>query len=180
MKKTLIAVVSTVLICCCVFGGTLAWLTAKSATVTNTFTFGDIKITLAETTGDEYKVIPGASIDKDPTVTVKADSEACWLFVKITESQPDAVTNDVFSYTLDGWTEVTTGSGVYYREVGKTNADTPFAVFKDNKVTIGSALTQADITAMNTTNPTIVITAYAVQKEAATTATAAWDIAKAL
>ena len=34
MKKTLITILATVLICCCVAGGTLAWLMDKTETNT--------------------------------------------------------------------------------------------------------------------------------------------------
>ena len=86
-----------------VVGGTLAWLIADTDPVVNTFTYGDINITLEETkvdedgnpvldpdgnpektkTGNEYKMIPGASYLKDPIVTVLPDNEACWLFAKL-------------------------------------------------------------------------------------------------
>ena len=66
-------------------GGTIAWLTDKTDAVTNTFTTSDISIELAETKSN-FKMVPGNTIDKDPKVTVKANSEACWLFVKIEES----------------------------------------------------------------------------------------------
>lgn len=86
-------------------GGTLAWLVSSSGTVTNTFTVGDISITLQEhpfkvvegktstTELDEnatpvekietYKVVPGGTQPKDPFVTVKANSEESYLYVSI-------------------------------------------------------------------------------------------------
>ena len=85
-KKTLALVLALTLLVAGVVGGTLAWLTAQTAEVKNTFTVGDINIGLTETTTD-YKMVPGNTIAKDPTVTVKANSEACWLFVKVTESE---------------------------------------------------------------------------------------------
>ena len=88
-------------------GGTIAWLTAQTEAVTNTFTVGNINIELAETTGETYKMVPGNTIAKNPTVTVKANSEACWLFVKIEESTN--LTNFI-SYTVDsGWTKLQDG-----------------------------------------------------------------------
>ena len=115
MKKTLITVLATLLICASVVGTTLAWLTDKTDAITNTFTYGDINITLTETTGTEYKMVPGQTVAKDPTITVDKDSEACWLFVKIDES-----TNfdDFMTYEVaDGWTALPDNAGVYYREV---------------------------------------------------------------
>ena len=38
---------------------TLAYLTDKTSTVENTFTAGNISITLEETTGEQYKMVPG-------------------------------------------------------------------------------------------------------------------------
>lgn len=78
-KKSIALLVAVSMIVGCVIGGTLAWLTATTRPVTNTFTVGNVDITLAETTAN-YKMVPGNTIDKDPTVTVRAKSEACWLF----------------------------------------------------------------------------------------------------
>lgn len=85
MKKKVLSIVAVVLVLCCAIGGTLAWLTDKTDPVVNTFTVGDINIELKETTTN-YKMVPGNTITKDPKVTVKANSEACWLFVKVEKS----------------------------------------------------------------------------------------------
>lgn len=104
-KKGLAALLSLVLVVGCVAGGTLAWLTAGSNTVTNTFTESDISITLTETepANETASMVPGWKINKDPKVTVTANSEDCWLFVKITESTtPDL--DAYISYAIaDGW-----------------------------------------------------------------------------
>ena len=76
-KKAIVAVVAFVLVLCCAIGGTLAWLVDSTSEVKNTFTYGDINIDLSETTGDEYQMIPGNDITKDPKVTGEAESEAC-------------------------------------------------------------------------------------------------------
>ena len=63
-------------------GGTLAWLIDKTDPVVNTFTAGDINITLDEPNFDSttaYKILPGDTILKDPTVTVEAGSEDCYV-----------------------------------------------------------------------------------------------------
>ena len=113
MKKTIITIIATVLICCCVAGGTYAWLVAKSDTVTNVFTVGDINVTLTESKDLDLKMMPGKTITKDPQVTVKANSEACWLFVKIEKS---ADVDAFLEYSVDsGWTELSGVDGVYYR-----------------------------------------------------------------
>lgn len=66
-------------------------------------------------------------------------------------------------------------TGVYYREVSATTADTAFAVLTDNKITVSTTLTKAEANAITT--PTLTFTAYAVQKDAATTAADAWVLA---
>lgn len=171
-KKVLIGVAAMVLVLCCTVGGTFAWLMDQTAPVKNTFTIGDINITLTETTA-VYKMIPGNVISKDPKVTVKASSEACWLFVKIEESSNF---DDFMTYNLAaGWTELTTGSGVYYRSVAATAADTAFPVLKDNQVSVRTDVTKQELNALTeTTRPTLTFTAYAIQQSSFATAASAW------
>ncbi len=71
MKKTIALLVAVSMIVGCAIGGTLAWLTHSTGPVTNTFTTSDIEVTLEETTGDTYKMIPGYTITKDPKVPFK-------------------------------------------------------------------------------------------------------------
>lgn len=172
--KMFVTMLAVVLLVGCIIGGTVAWLTDKTNPITNTFTYGDINITLGETTGNDYKIIPGVNIDKNPKVTVKANSEACWLFVKV-EEEGTFVANKVTYSIADGWTK---GDGtqipanVYYRAVDAVKADTDFAVLKDNKIIVREDLTKDDIKGI--ANPTLTFTAYAVQKAGIDTAAAAW------
>lgn len=176
--KLVVAMLAVTLLIGCAIGGTVAWLTAKTTAVTNTFTYGDINITLDETTGNDYKIIPGVNITKDPKVTVEANSEDCWLFVKV-EEKGTFVANKVTYSIADGWTK---GDGtkipenVYYREAGGTTADADFAVLKDNKVKVSENLTKAEVNAITAENqPTLTFTAYAVQKDGIDTVEAAWE-----
>ena len=170
-SRAFIALLALVLVIGCVAGGTVAWLVATTDTVTNTFTYGNINIALAETTGTNYKVIPGTVVEKDPKVTVKAGSEACYLFVKV--EKVGMFTG--MSYEIaDGWTALEGENGVYYRQVGSVTADTSFEVIKGNKITVSSDLTKENIP---TANPTLKITAYAVQKENIPDAATAWKAA---
>ena len=174
-KKTVALLLSLVLVFGVVAGGTLAWLIDKTDPVVNTFTYGNINITLTESTGNNYKIIPGKDIAKDPKVTVKATSEACWLFVEVKEK--GTFVADKVTYSIaDGWTK---GDGtkipanVYYREVSAVTADTDFGVLKDNKITVKDTLTKEDIKTI-TTNPTLTFTAYACQKDGIADAATAW------
>ena len=159
LKPMLIAM-AVVLLLGCVTGGTLAWLTDKTDEVTNTFTVGDINITLDETTSD-YKMIPGYTIAKDPKVTVEANSEKCYLFVKVTES-----TNfgDYMTYEMaSGWTAVDGTTGVYYRVVEPSTSEQKFSVLKDDQVSVLGTVTKAAMETANASKPTLTFQAAAVQ-----------------
>ena len=177
-KRTLALLLALVLVIGVAAGGTVAWLTAKTDPVVNTFTYGDINITLTETTGNSYKIIPGVDIAKDPKVTVKAGSEACWLFVKVAEenwptfTEADGTTKKVNYAIADGWTKLE--DGVYYREVAAVTADTSFGVLNGDKVTVSENLTKTDISGI-ATQPKLTFTAYAVQKDGITNAADAWE-----
>lgn len=174
-SKAFVLLLALVLVFGVAAGGTVAWLTAKTQTVTNTFTYGDIKIELTETKPEnkQAKIIPGVDIEKDPKVTVKANSEACYLFVKVAAAG-DFVTGKVTYGIADGWTALEGQTGVYYREVAATTADTDYYVLKDNKVTVSEDLTKEDIKNI-TTLPTLTFTAYAVQKDGIDSAATAWE-----
>jgi len=177
MKKALFIMLSAALIVCATVAGTLAWLTDTTDHVVNTFTVGDINIELKETTGETYKMVPGIELVKDPTVTVKAGSEACWLFVKVVKS---GNFDSFMTFEIaNGWTELTVGSGVYYRNVGDESAvvatDAPFNVIFGNKVTVKNTVTKADLNGLTeATYPTLTLTAYAVQRAGFENAADAW------
>lgn len=183
--RGLVLVLALALIVGVAGGATFAWLTATSDTVTNTFTYGDINIELAEGTGSNYKIIPGVDIEKDPKVTVKAGSEACWLFVKVEEENWPTLTyvdgeTTVRKVNYDiagGWTKgdgTNIPANVYYREVAAKDAAQEFPVLKDNKITVSDTLTKIEINEKLTGTPKLSITAYAIQKDGMDTAAQAW------
>ena len=173
-----------------VIGGTVAWLTSTPAPVVNTFTYGDINIELDETDtqldGDsnpntnEYKMIPGAKITKDPVITVKAESEEMWLFVKLEKSS----NFDTFmEYTVDGgWAALTDVDGVYYRHITAKEVETndmEIHVIANDTVTVKESVTKEMLNALDApgttaTYPTLTVTAYAVQYAGNATADDAW------
>lgn len=171
--KTMFMILAVVLIVGISVGGTLAWLTATTETVTNTFTTSNIDITLTESgavnNANSYKMVPGYTITKDPVATVKAGSEACYLFVKLEKS-----TNfDTFmTYEIaSGWTQLTKDKDnkditdlIYYREVPAGTSDQTFSVLNGNEVTVLSNVTKEAMNALTeSTYPTLKVTAYASQ-----------------
>ncbi len=174
--------------------GTMAWLTAETDEVVNTFTYGNINIDLDEhvydpgqnalgeeltKSADNYLIIPGIDLPKDPFVTVKAGSEDCYLFVKVEESAGFA--EGKVTYAVDeSWTK---GDGtkipanVYYRQVSQLAADATFDVLKDNKILVSENLTKDEVKEMQQSQvrPTLKFTAYAIQAEGIDSAETAWS-----
>lgn len=165
-KKSLALIVALVLAVGCIIGGTLAWLTAQTDNVVNTFTTSDINITLTETE-EVYKMVPGWTIHKDPKVTVEAGSEKCYVFVELVKSS----NFDTFmTYEMaDGWTQLKDANdnnvaGVFYRVVDTTNMGTPIGVLKNDQVSVLGTVTKANMNDLKeNTKPTLTVTAYASQ-----------------
>lgn len=168
MKKKLMTVLALVLVIAMSVAGTIAYLTDTTAPITNTFTVGNIDIGLAETTTD-FKMVPGCDIAKDPKVTVEANSEDCWLFVRIDESEN---LDDFISYAVaNDWTQ---GDGtnipatVWYRGVEASTADQTFSVLAGDKVTVNNDVTKTMMDGLEVSGaiqPTLTFTACAVQAD---------------
>lgn len=92
-SKALLLTLCAVLLIAASVLGTMAYLTS-TAKVENTFTIGKVEIKLDETdvtnptgprvTANSYKLMPGTTYTKDPTVTVKAGSEESYVRMKVT------------------------------------------------------------------------------------------------
>ena len=191
MKKTIVMVLAFALVLGVAIGGTLAWLQDITDPVVNTFTEGKVDIDLYEhkydsatnqlTTeeirngGNTYKMVPGDVLPKDPTVVVKAGSEACYVFVKVVKTE----TVDTFlTYSIDTsvWTPLAGVDGVYYTEItAYTATDTEYNVLTNKQVTVNTTVDMDDMGDLNTANyPKLTFTAYAIQKANITDAAAAW------
>ncbi len=178
-KKALLLVLAAALIVVASIGGTLAWLSDKTTAITNTFTAGDVGITLTEPNydgNDSAILVPGVSIDKDPTVTVTADSEDCYVFVKVTNELSDILSG--FAINSD-WEAVGGHSGLYqYKEiVQKSSTDTVLTKLFTS-ITVDQ---DADADTVATYDgKTIVVTAYAIQSDIISEADAITQAATAL
>lgn len=158
--KILALLLAIALLIGCGIGGTIAWLKDSSGPITNTFSTTGLTITLTEPNfdQDDAKMIPGATITKDPKVTVAKNSEDCYVFVKIETSEKF---NTFMEYAVvDTWEEVPDAAGVYYRAVESSTADQDFPVLVDDEVTVSSELTKEDMT---NASFTMEISAYAIQ-----------------
>ncbi len=198
-KKSIILVVAVAFLCVCMTLGTVAWLFDTTAPVTNTFTVGNINITLDEAPVDAtgtatagprvaantYKAYPGAIFSKDPTVTVKADSEACYVYVCVENNMViGADTVGLVNIDTANWIAASTsGTKTIYRyksTVTSTAVDTVLPAVFTNVTVDGNKVTSANIATIE--NSTIIVTAYAHQvasqtlTDALTGAEAAFDV----
>jgi len=136
MKKVLALVLCAILLVAGSVLGTLAYLTSTTGVVENTFTAGNVEITLDEAKtdeygvvdatagrvqGNEYKLIPGHTYAKDPTVHVDDESEDCWLFVQVVNGLDGNEGENTIAAQMaadDNWTLVDGTSNVYaYKEI---------------------------------------------------------------
>lgn len=179
-KALLLALCAVSLVTASVLG-TMAYLTSTDK-VENTFTVGSVAITMDEKDVDDstpnadrdtknsYKLLPGQEYTKDPTIHVGANSEDCFLFVKV-ENEIAAIEADgskvASQMAAKGWAEVE-GKGVYVYVGTAENASDPLAVSASNnipvfeKIKIDDSVTGTQLDGYK--NKTIKVTAYAVQK----------------
>ena len=174
-KKALLLALCALLLVGASIMGTLAYLTSQ-ATVTNTFTVGNVAITMDESPVDEYgnvvsgdrrttnnyKLIPGHKYTKDPIIHVGATSEDCYIFVEITE-------NDKFTLNdMTNWTRIDQTNVWYYNAVAHKSENIP--VFKS--ITYAANAVDGEATPAE---EALIIKAYAVQKDGFDDAVSAWN-----
>lgn len=197
MKKTrkalLLSLCAVMLVTASVLG-TVAYLTSQDQVV-NTFTVGNVAITLDEkdvdnsTPGENdrdkanaYKLMPGHNYEKDPIVHVDANSEDCYLFVKVVNeiANIEAEKTVAQQMTEKGWVAVDAANGIYVYTTDKTN---PAVVTKGSNITVFENFTIAgnvDNTTLATyADKTITVNAYAIQADgfAGKTASEIWAAA---
>lgn len=197
MKKTskalLLSLCAVLLVTASVLG-TMAYLTSLDQVV-NTFTVGNVAITLDEkdvdnsTPGENdrdkanaYKLMPGHNYEKDPIVHVDANSEDCYLFVKVVNeiANIEAEKTVAQQMTEKGWVAVDAANGIYVYTTDKTN---PAVVTKGSNITVFENFTIAgnvDNTTLATyADKTITVNAYAIQADgfAGKTASEIWAAA---
>lgn len=207
MKKKIVALALVFCLSLAIgVGGTLAWLTDTTETVTNTFTVGSVSATLDEAKvneygemlkkvtdsesgevtylvtknateaervyGNEYKLIPGHTYVKDPTVRIDKDSENAWLFVKVSNGIKDieaatTIHDQMTSGTDAQWVVINETNGIYAYKV-QVKAEDVIKVFDSFTLK-----TDAAVASYSTAN--ITIKAGLIQADGFTTYTDAWN-----
>ena len=193
-SKALLMTLCAVLLVAASVLGTMAYLTSTTGEVKNTFSIGKIAITLDEArvnldgvavtpaergNGYAYKLVPGHTYTKDPTVHVTDEnSENSWIFVKVENgiAAIEATGDTMIAKQIEdkGWTKLTGVDGVenvYYRAYDKTSPDKNFVVF--DSFTVKNDVSEDAL--KNYQTASITITAYAIQRDAnLATAADAW------
>ena len=208
LKKAALLLCSAVLLVCISIGATVAYLTSQD-TVTNTFTVGNVTIELDEAkvdadgkalTGEaaqrvkanSYKLLPGHTYDKDPTVTVKSGSEECYVKMTVTFTKA-AELDEIFKptgadmtsifkgYNSSNWldkgnTENTTANTrtyeFWYKEtVSAPTADVALDALFD-QIAVPGTINNTQLATI--AGMTITVNAYAIQADGFANAEAAW------
>ena len=205
-SKALLLSLCAVLLVVATVMGTMAYLTS-SDTVTNTFTVGKVQITLDEAAvnldgtpiegaarvkQNSYKLLPGLTYTKDPTVTVKAGSELSYVKMTVTFSNareldaifaPDGATltnifngYDPATWIAKGNTKDATANTRTYEFWYKDPVDAPTAdVVLDalfDSITVPGSITKEQLDTIQ--GMTITVNAYAIQADGFADAEEAW------
>lgn len=191
-RKVLIMALCAVLLVSATVMGTMAYLTARTETVSNTFTVGNVKFEdgegkhgldeakvdeygvpvsgAARVTENKYKLIPGHTYTKDPTIHMSSDTEDCYLFVEVVNQIAglEATGNTIAAQMATlGWKPVTGVNNIYIYAGTATDA-TKTPVSAGTNVTVFNSFTLADdanVGTVDTANTAITIKAYAVQAD---------------
>lgn len=208
-KKILTMALCAVLLVCISVGATVAYLTSRDE-VKNTFTVGKVQITLDEAKVDEagkvistdrvkennYHLMPNHEYVKDPTVTVKEDSDESYIRMLVTvsnlgavkiafpaEKYPDYYQGDLFllQSLVTGWDantwEVASVNGNvyefrYFETVAALDGDVVLpALFKT--IVIPGTVTNAELEVLQGLKINVV--AQAIQADGFDTAADAWE-----
>lgn len=182
-KKIALVLLALVLVVGATIGGTLAWLTDNTDTVTNVFTTADIGVELIETKNPDgtevaagvtdwsAQMIPGYIYSKNPKVTVTANSVDCYLFVKFEVTGAATALEYTSNLTAaNDWTQGTgngqDGNGVptnvWFREVSSSDKNQDWYLLENNQVKISEDLTKENMPSAEDA-PKLEYTAYATQ-----------------
>ena len=205
-RKALLLTFCAVLLVVASVLGTIAYLTANDK-VTNTFTVGQVAIKLdeakvnpdgslvegaARVKENRYKLLPGHTYTKDPTVTVRSGSESSYIKMTVTftmANELDAIfapdgadlTSIFKGYDPANWiakgntkntADNTRTYEFWYKDaVGAPTADVALDALFDF-ITVPSTINNDQL--KNIEGMTITVNAYAIQADGFETAEKAW------
>ena len=205
-RKILVSLAALALVAAISIGGTIAYLTSNDEVV-NTFTVGNVAIKLDEAKantdgtlvpnadrvkGNDYKLLPGHTYNKDPMVTVLSGSEASYIKMTVTFSKANeldtifaptgAELTSIFNgYDAANWTykgntkDATANTRTYefwYKEtVAAPNGDVALDALFDS-ITVPGTITNDQLKTIE--GMTITVNAYAIQADGFANADAAW------
>lgn len=187
-KNVLTMALSVSLVGVIAVGGTLAYLTANTEELTNTFSFttNGIGLTLSETAtegigydinktsasegdGIEYtNIVPGATLDKEPSLTVAQNSVDCYVYALVTGIDTDT-TDDFYTTWGTNWNAVSgfQGEGTLLKyQVKVTTTNTASASYTIPNPIFTSVTVNSDIESTVDFDD-VVIQGYAIQADAA-------------
>lgn len=186
VRKTLILAACAIMLVCATIAGTLAYLT-DTKYVTNTFTVGNVGITLNEaavdpdgtyvtdvnnrTNSNGYHLLPGHSYIKDPKITVSEGSEDCYLFVKVENGLKGAEDTSTIASQMasNRWVQVKGNVNVYVYATLKDGKTVPTVVTANDEVPVFDSFTisgNVDGEALLAyAKAEIKVTAYAIQAD---------------
>ena len=178
----------------------MAYLTS-TAEVTNTFTVGNVTITMDEAavdvygdqlyeevsggdkqpvarrTANTYKLIPGHNYTKDPTIHVASGSEKCYLFVKVENgiSELEDSTTIATQMSNKGWKLLSGSTDTYYYDGSiATNGIIDAGSAQIDVLVFDDFTLKGDANVASAASAQIKVTAYAVQADGFSTPDAAW------
>jgi len=164
--KLFVLLFAIALVVCAAISGSIAWLVDETSSMNSVFMVGDVNLNMghqAEATtfsltgtsvsdNEPIRIVPGWTVTvNDPPITVSADSEDCYLFVRIAENIGDLAPGAEFKQYLfydaaEGWTQ---GNGfeipadVYYRTVPRSINPQVFDIIKNHEVQVSGDITKA-------------------------------------
>ena len=192
--KALLLVMSALLLIVSTVFATMAYLTSQTNKITNTFTVGNVTITMDEAKvdvygnpldasdnivnvsaatrreGNSYKIIPGHTYVKDPTIHIGATSEDCWLFVKLVNPLEGIIASKTITEQMqdNGWTIIDATNNIWAK-TSKAIAGVDVKIFEYFTI-------KGDV-ALDASYADITVQAYAVQADGFDSAIAAWGAA---
>lgn len=184
-KKTLLLLLSVILVGSLSVAGTVAYFTDADAG-TNVFTVGQVGLTLDESdvneegkvdserrvTENKYRLVPGYVYVKDPVVHIDDDSSDAWIFVRVVNeiAAIEGGTTVARQMAQNGWTQIS-DEGVYaYERIVSAGED--IVVFESFTIK-GDGVDAEKLKEYD--GKTITVTGYAVQADGFDTAAKAWD-----